>query len=104
MYSICVAHVLFRIEVDVVSCIFVHTETHRQTHRHRQTDSFRAVSVDLEAKTDEPYANRVSRFLIGSSNTQRTPVLSYWTLEHVHWTSCFDFDFDLSGEQDSVLS
>ena len=38
MYSICVAHVLFRIEVDVVSCIFVHTETHRQTHRDTQTD------------------------------------------------------------------
>ena len=46
--------------------------------------------------------NRVSGVLIGSASIQRTCVPSFWTLEHVHLTSCFDFD--LFGEQDSVHS
>ena len=67
----------------------------------KQTDWF---AVDLEKKTGEQKANRVSGVLIGSANSQRTRVPSYWILEHVHLTSCFEFCLDLSGEQDSVLS
>ena len=59
--------------------------------------------------TGSPNTQRV---LIGSANTQRvligapniyqTRAPSYGILEHVRLTSCFDFD--LSGEQDSVHS
>ena len=51
-------------------------------------------------KTSELIANGVSGVLIGSANTRRSCVPSYLILEHVHLTSCFDFD--LLGEQDSV--
>ena len=62
--------------------------------------SIQTFLFDLEMKTSELIANGVSGVLIGSANTRRTCVPSYLILEHVHLTSCFDFD--LLGEQDSV--
>ena len=34
----------------------------------------------------------------------RTRAPSYWIIEHIHLTSCFDFDFYWSSEQDFVPS
>ena len=62
-----------------------------------------SVLFDLEAKISEPNANPASGVLIGSANTQRARVTSDLILRgHVHLTSCFDFN--LLGEQDSVLN
>ena len=58
----------------------------------------------LEKKTGEPNANRVSGVLIGSANARRTRVPCYWVWEHDHLTSCFDYEFDLSGKHDYVHS
>ena len=51
-------------------------------------------------KRGEPHANQVSEVLIGYAKTRRTHVPPYWIMEHVHLTSRFDFDW--SGEQDSM--
>ena len=39
------------------------------------------LSGDLETQTGEPHANPISGDLIGSANTRRIRVLSYWILE-----------------------
>ena len=44
---------------------------------------------DYKTKIGEKNANRVSGVLIGSANTQRTHMISYWVLKHVHLTSSF---------------
>ena len=62
---------------------------------HRQ-QVLQRLSFDFETKTGEP--NRVSGVLIGSSNTQRKRVQSYWISEHVYLSMYLDF----LREHDSV--
>ena len=69
-----------------------------------QSPKERFSAFDLEMIYTNRTQNEFLEVLIGSANTQRTRMSSYWVLEHVDLTSCFGFDFDLAGEQDSVHS
>ena len=58
------------------------------------------ISYDLETKTVEPNAHRVLEFLLILRTHGERACRLIGFLEHVHLTSCFNFD--LSVEQGSV--
>ena len=56
-------------------------------------------SLDLETKTNEPNTNRVSEVLFGYT---KTGVILLDLKLFIYRCRCFDFNFNLSGEQNSL--